>query len=130
MEKLLSKFALTHQLGLISDSFAEMQRNKLHALGLEKYFSAVIFTDDLPAGNAKPSPAAFEMISKQFAASPTNCVYIADNPSKDFLAPNKLGWLSIQYLRPEQIHSHLPAPAGGEPQKIVHSDDELLNLIV
>ena len=33
-----------------------------------------------------------------------NFVYISDNPKKDFIAPNKLGWKSIRYKNPVGIY--------------------------
>ena len=53
------------------------------------------------------------------------CAYVADNPEKDFVAPNALGWRTIQYLRPGQIHAHKPPAPGGEPQSRVRSPGDL-----
>ena len=44
-------------------------------------------------------------------------VYVGDNLSKDFVAPNALGWTSILIDRPadrpHRIHKNMSAPAGG-----------------
>jgi len=45
--------------------------------------------------------------------------------SPEFAAPNALGWRTVQLLLDGHIHSHKPAPRGGEAQLIVKSIDEL-----
>lgn len=115
------------RLGLISDGPPRMQRNKLHALGLADRFDAVVLTGELGPEAGKPSPLAFRDIQQRFDLPPEACLYIADNPTKDFLAPNRLGWGSVRYLRDGQVYATTPAPAGGEPQATVRTDSELLN---
>jgi putative hydrolase of the HAD superfamily len=58
------------------------------------------------------------------------CAYVADNPAKDFIAPNRLGWRSVQLLCPGQIHSANAAPKGGQPQVVIASLEELDSLWV
>ena len=41
----------------------------------------------------KPEDNRFRQIMDDFDAS--NFVYVADNPEKDFLGPNQLGWKTI-----------------------------------
>ena len=89
----------------------------------------IILTDEFGEGYAKPHPRAFELMSKRLAVEPARCVYVADNPAKDFLAPNALGWLTVQWRRTGQVHAHKPAPTGGSPQRIVRSGPGLLRLL-
>ncbi len=117
------------KLGLISDGFLPAQPLKLQAIGLEKYFHKVIFTEQMGPDAWKPSPRAFESIRRTLRIPHAGCVYVADNPSKDFLAPNRLGWLTIQWRRAGQVHSGNPAPQGGRPQRIIRSGPELLRLV-
>jgi putative hydrolase of the HAD superfamily len=39
--------------------------------------------------------------------APEQCVYIADNPIKDFISPNRLGWRTIRIRRSGGIHADL-----------------------
>ncbi len=55
--------------------------------------------------------------------------YISDNPAKDFVAPNRLGWRTIQLLYPGQVHAHLPAPEGGRPQFTVRMPGEVMQIL-
>ncbi len=123
--RLLEKLQRIRMLGIISDGFLPAQKLKLDALGIAGYFDAVIFTEALGRESWKPSPTGFEALRGQLQLDADHCTYVADNPSKDFAAPNALGWRTIQLLLDGQIHSHKPAPGGGEAQLVVNSIDEL-----
>jgi hypothetical protein len=56
--------------------------------------------------------------------------YISDNPSKDFVAPNRLGWRTIQLAYPGQVHAHLPAPEGGRPQFVARLPGEVYQILI
>jgi putative hydrolase of the HAD superfamily len=125
--QLLADLAGTNRLGLLSDGFLPAQQLKLDALGLREYFDAVIFTESLGPKQKcwKPSPAGFEAIVEKLLVPHPSCCYVGDNPAKDFVAPNTLGWRTIQLLLPGQVHSGKPAPPGGAPRTIVASIEEL-----
>lgn len=87
-------------LAILTDGRAITQRLKLSALGLEN-LPAYISEEH---GSEKPSPERFRAIQRSHPAQ--QHVYIGDNPAKDFLAPNQLGWISIGLLGDERnIHS-------------------------
>jgi putative hydrolase of the HAD superfamily len=113
-------------LGILSDGFLPPQRLKLEALKVERFFDAVLFTEELGRSAWKPSPEGFEVVARRLDVSHAACAYVADNPAKDFVAPNRLGWRTIQYLRPGQVHAGNPAPEGGAPQVRVHLPCELV----
>lgn len=127
--ELIYKLGREFVIGIVSDGPSQMQQNKIRALGFAGCFDAVVFTDDLEEGSGKPSPAGFEIVSDALFVSPENCLYLADNPAKDFVAPNKLGWTTVQYVRKGQIYARNTAPAGGTPQHTVTRDRELLNIL-
>jgi putative hydrolase of the HAD superfamily len=80
-------------LGLVTDGFSVTQRSKLKALGIEELFDLMVISEEF--GSAKPTAANFDVFH-QF--NTTHYYYIADNPSKDFVTPNALGWHSICLL--------------------------------
>ena len=92
-------------LALLTDGFLPAQRLKVQALGLEKYFSSIIYTEQLGREFWKPSPAGFEKLMEALDARPETVVYVADNEMKDFIAPNRLGFVTIQIIRPARLHS-------------------------
>ncbi len=127
--ELLDDLGRRFALGIVSDGPARMQRNKLIALGLTERFQAVVLTDDLGPDSGKPSPAGFQAIVEKLSVPHPACVYVSDNPAKDFIAPNQLGWLTIRYIREGQVYADRQAPPGGEPAHLVHNDSKLLELL-
>ena len=118
------------RLGLLSDGFLPAQRLKLDALGLAPLLDAVLMTEEMGRQCWKPAPDGFEAIRAMLGPPGEACAYVADNPAKDFIAPNHLGWRSVQLLCPQQIHSANAAPQGGEPQIVIASLEELDSLWV
>jgi putative hydrolase of the HAD superfamily len=114
------------RLALLSDGYLPGQQLKLDALGLRRFFDVVVFTEEIGRAAWKPSPVGFQLVLDKLAVPGESAAYVADNPAKDFIAPNQLGWRTIQFVRPGQIHSSRPAPHGGAPQFVVRSPGELL----
>lgn len=79
-------------LGIITDGRSITQRNKLKSIGLANYFDLVIISEEF--GSLKPTFANYEIFN-QFEGIR---YYIGDNVKKDFITPNKLGWISICVL--------------------------------
>jgi putative hydrolase of the HAD superfamily len=98
-----------HNLAIITDGYSVTQWKKIKALNLESKIEQIIVTDDLGQDYWKPNPKAFTIVEKEL--SPKRCVYIADNPNKDFKAPKELGWLpSIRVRRKGSLHYGLSTP--------------------
>jgi putative hydrolase of the HAD superfamily len=87
------------ELALITDGPADSQRAKLKALQLERWIDAMVVTDELGEGFGKPHPKAFELVEEEVGCSGDACLYVADNPAKDFHAPNELGWWTFRCRR-------------------------------
>lgn len=79
-----------YKLGLISDGRSVTQRNKLEALGIEKLFDKIIISEEF--GSEKPNLKNYTCFIEEDIK---DYYYVADNPRKDFIAPNKLGWTTI-----------------------------------
>jgi putative hydrolase of the HAD superfamily len=92
-------------LGLLTDGFLPAQELKVQALRIEAYFECIIYTERLGRQFWKPSPAGFEKLLETLNTGPQSAVYVADNETKDFIAPNKLGFVTIQLTRPARIHT-------------------------
>jgi putative hydrolase of the HAD superfamily len=95
------------KVGLISDGYLEVQRNKWVALSLNDYFEHVLFTDSLGRELWKPSTVPFETMLKKLSATPNEAVYIGDNAAKDFKGPNTIGMASIQVKSDSGCYSHV-----------------------
>jgi len=125
LRQLSEKFTLA----LLTDGFLPAQQLKVEALGIEEYFKCVIYTEQLGRQCWKPSPAGFERIMQDLNAKPENIVYVADNEKKDFIAPNKLGILTIQLIRPARIHTESARQSGATAQYIIHKISDLPTLL-
>jgi putative hydrolase of the HAD superfamily len=122
LEILKSQF----RLGIITDGFLPAQKLKVQALHLESDFDSICYTEELGREYWKPAPKAFETMGRALQCEPQHCVYVADNPAKDFIAPNQLGWQSVQLQCAWQIHKDKTAPLEGKAQLTIHHLRELL----
>jgi putative hydrolase of the HAD superfamily len=88
------------ELALLTDGDAVTQRNKIEALGLADRIGRIMITDELGPDRTywKPHPEAFRLLQGGVRPCST-CVYIADNPRKDFDAPVQLGWHTVRLRR-------------------------------
>ena len=85
---------------ILTDGRSVTQRAKIAALGLQDA-KHIIVSEEI--GAAKPSTAGYEKIA---ASGPdADFVYVGDNPQKDFVAPNRLGWSTVMVMdRGTNIH--------------------------
>lgn len=99
------------EMAIITDGYSRVQWSKINHLRLDRLVSRVIATDDWGEDFWKPHPRSFIEISK--GHDPAACMYIADNPVKDFQAPEELGWApSLRVRRPGALHYDKITPAG------------------
>lgn len=141
-ETALSRLRPGHKLGLITDGPAAGQWAKIDALNLRSRLDEIIVTSELdstggastrvesspnaaPTAFAKPHPRAFELMAERLGAAPRECVYVADNPAKDFVAPNALAWLTIQIRRRDGIYRDAAAAPDGQPKHHLDTLDAL-----
>jgi putative hydrolase of the HAD superfamily len=106
-------------LALISDGPWQTQQNKLRALGLEACFDHLVFTGAQGEDWGKPSPRAFLEVMERRGVPAAACVYVADNPRKDFVGPNRLGWHTIRVREKIGLYADASSPPGGEPRTTV-----------
>lgn len=114
-----------YSLGILTDGFLPAQCLKLNALKIERFFDAVVFTEQLGRDAWKPSPAGFQAIRDRLDVPHEACAFVADNPAKDFQAANRFGWQTVQCLHAGQIHADNPACEDGTPQVVVRSLGQL-----
>ncbi|MDG1974782.1 MAG: HAD family hydrolase [Flavobacteriaceae bacterium] len=84
---------LSHNIdfSIITDGRSISQRNKIKALGLYDQVKNIIISEE--TGFEKPHFNNFKILNRIY--SNKKLIYIADNTSKDFLAPNSLNWDTI-----------------------------------
>ena len=118
-----------YTLALITDGFLPAQQLKVKSLGIEEYFKCIIYTEQLGREFWKPSPVGFEKILQTLNVRPENAVYIADNEKKDFIAPNKLGFFTVQLIRPARLHTKVSDDPDGQAQYVINKITQLPALL-
>jgi putative hydrolase of the HAD superfamily len=84
---------------LVTDGNVYVQRKKIDALGLKKYFIKTIPTYQYGIQYSKPSTFCFDLIrDREQVASNAELIYIGDNPNKDFVNLKKSGYKTIRVL--------------------------------
>jgi putative hydrolase of the HAD superfamily len=116
----LNQLSGKYTLALLTDGFLPAQKLKVQTLGIEKYFKCIIYTEELGRQFWKPSPVGFERLLQTLNVKPQNVAYIADNPAKDFIAPGKLGILTIQIIRSARIHTESAPEAVAAAKYVIH----------
>ncbi|NOT00035.1 MAG: HAD family hydrolase [Phycisphaerales bacterium] len=117
----LRRLRATCRLGLITDGRPVAQHGKIDTLRLRDRLDHIIVTDDWGIEFRKPHARAFEEMSRCLGAAAADCTYVGDNPGKDFVGPNQLGWRTIQIVRPDALYGDVPTAPGGEPQLRIHT---------
>ncbi|HHQ4471515.1 HAD family hydrolase [Aeromonas sp. S41-2] len=100
-------------IAIITDGRSVSQRLKISSLGLDHY--EILVSEEWQ--ETKPQLGRFEYLQKKYLDA-SGFVYVGDNLTKDFVGPNKLGWITIgikdsgQNIHPQIINSvdsdHLP----------------------
>ena len=128
-QDVLCELSTKYTLALLTDGFLPAQKLKVRALGIEKYFKLIVYTEELGRECWKPSPAGFEKIMQALRSKPENTVYIADNEKKDFIAANKLAFLTIQIKRPARIHTSVSVEPEAAAQHTIGQISQLSGLL-
>ncbi len=103
-ETLTAMIACDAMLGVVTDGMASVQHRKIEALGIAPLFHYVLCTDEIGPDAWKPSPRPFLAALTYLDATPDQAIYVGDNPTKDFKAPNQLGMMSVRIRLPNTAH--------------------------
>ncbi|MBI3416395.1 MAG: HAD family hydrolase [Verrucomicrobia bacterium] len=125
----IEHFRDTKKLGIITDGYLAAQKSKVHALGLSNDFAAIVYSDELGRQYWKPSLVPYRKFIEAVPCDPRECVYVGDNPRKDFLGANQLGWLSVQVCRPDGEYRGIEVESSYRPQMKISSLTELADVL-
>ena len=78
---------------LLTDGRSLTQRNKIEAFGLNRWFADEDILISEEFGYGKPSIECYQYFLDRYPDA--QFTVIGDNPAKDFLTPNRLGWMTI-----------------------------------
>lgn len=101
-------------LGLLTDGYEVVQRAKVAALGLASMIPCIVYSDALGREHWKPHEKPFLEMAAALGVRGDACVYIGDNPAKDFVGARKLGWRTIRIRWSSGQHAGVdPLPGFG-----------------
>lgn len=90
------------ELGVITDGREITQKQKIEALGLSEWICPDLVMINEDKKYFKPNHWSFDRMMLQcyekYPNSELAFYYVGDNPAKDFLAPNELGWTTVCLL--------------------------------
>ena len=116
----------THKkLAAITDGYLITQRNKVAALEIASSFEAIVYSDEYGRENWKPSPLPYLKVMELTGFQGYECVYVGDNPHKDFITAKKLSWLTVQIDRQDGEYSKNRPTPGYEADRTILSLTEL-----
>lgn len=87
-----------HTIGLVTDGRSVTQRNKIEALGLKRFMREDLILISEEVGSDKIAGESFKLIMDRTGGLGPY-IYIGDNPVKDFVASNRLGWTTVGFSR-------------------------------
>jgi HAD superfamily hydrolase (TIGR01549 family) len=105
-----------YRLAAITNGHGEVQRARLRAAGLERFFEAVVAATDVEL--VKPDAAMFEHTLRLVGASPGQAWHIGDSLKSDVAGARNAGLGAAVWLN---RHGHQRGEAGPEPHHEVES---------
>lgn len=129
VKSVLEQLLTQYHLALITDGRPRTKRNIINALGLSDYinWSDVYISEEV--GHLKTAPYSFEKIMERYPDC--DYMYVGDNPAKDFLVPNRLGWMTVCLLdNGQNVHPQdFSLPETYLPKRTINNISELVSLI-
>ncbi|AGF58290.1 putative hydrolase of the HAD superfamily [Clostridium saccharoperbutylacetonicum] len=115
--------------GIITDGYNKVQWEKIKSLGLEKIIDKIIVTDDYGEGFGKPNKRSYIDMIKFFNVNPKECVYIGDNPTKDFIGAKEIGINTVRIIREYGDHINAKLDSKYEAEFTIYNLNEIKEII-
>jgi putative hydrolase of the HAD superfamily len=108
---------------IVTDGNKLVQKNKINALGLDKFIKFSYITHRYGIKHSKPSGYVFQKICKREDTEPGMMLYIGDNPMKDFVGIKSLGIKTVRIIRGN--YKEIRLDDSFEAERNIHSFDEI-----
>jgi putative hydrolase of the HAD superfamily len=95
LAKLKDCFVLT----MLTDGYVTIQNYKIDNLNIRDFFYYILITDSLGVEYRKPSVKPYEILLTQLNLSPSHCIYVGNDPKRDFIGAKKLGIKTVRILQ-------------------------------
>lgn len=97
-------------MAVITNGQSKRQRNKLHALSLERYIPETHWIVSEEAGAEKPDPEIFHFAAKKLDIPEKNAWFIGDAFEADIVGAAKAGWHTIWLNHRKEMAEHAVSP--------------------
>ncbi|MGQ4833578.1 MAG: HAD family hydrolase [Candidatus Asgardarchaeia archaeon] len=115
------------RIGILSDGLIEIQKKRLKALGISRFFEFTIFSEEV--GINKPSPKLFRYALHVANANPKNSAMVGDNIKTDVYGANRVGMTSI-WIRRGRFKDVSPSSNKEIPKFVIDKLDQILRLSI
>jgi len=116
-----------YKLGIIANTITETEiPDWLESDHLSDYFNTVILSSKL--GIRKPNPEIYLEASRRIGSEPAHCVYVGDNPVRDVEGAQAAGYGMMILLHEPDTLKKEPPTGLNNPDKVIHSLSELLDI--
>jgi putative hydrolase of the HAD superfamily len=89
----LERLCQAHNLGLLTNGCPDLQRRKLDASGLSRFFDEVVIAGEVGIG--KPDTRVFELLLSRMPSSPSDAAMVGNSLRSDIQPANALGMTSV-----------------------------------
>jgi len=106
----LDRLRRRYRLGCITDGWSSVQRGKLLALGVERFFDAVVVSDDYGREMWKPHAFPFRKCCELLGVDPSEAIFVGDHPDRDVTGATAAGLRVVRLKRPSGYFAELEHP--------------------
>lgn len=125
----LNAFKDKYFLGLLTDGYLDVQKKKVAVLNLENCFHTMVYSDTYGRRCWKPNEFPYLRVMESLKCAGDECVYVADNPLKDFFMAKKLKWMTVRIMREKGEYANVIADEQHNANVEVKSLFELDNIL-
>ncbi|HEY8464654.1 MAG TPA: HAD family hydrolase [Bacillota bacterium] len=126
----LTRLQRQYRLGLITDGAYQVQQHKIDALAIASCFDIMVLTDRYGRSCWKPAQFAYQKVMETLGYLGRECVYIGDNPQKDFITAKGLGWRTIRIRRVDTEYAELTMDPDHEAEVELTSLEKVPEIII
>lgn len=127
-EVILRNFKNKFKLGLITDGYPIVQKNKISALNIKYYFNIVIL-NDISGNRSKAHTLPFEDAVRKLNVKPGDAIYVGDNPLKDFISAKKIGMHTVRIKRETGEYNKIIVDKSLDADYTISNLSQLLQII-